>query len=291
MRKLEGFVVAIAAAAITFGIAPAGAVQYGAPDAGRHPWVGLVVFFDATDAPLWRCSGSLISSTKFLTGGHCAGVNPDLGPGVPAYARIWFADGPIEADPVFTGGSCSVGGPYTGWPCAGNDAAGVPVPHPNWNGTFTIPQTSDVGVVRITSASSLPSSRGALAGIGVLDGLATTRGQKNTTFTLVGYGRQLAKPVVVSVRQRMVGAVTLVNLGNALTDGWNVQLTDNPGQGNGGSGGACTGDSGGPILYDTGGGHEVIVAIDSFIKNANCKGTSYAYRVDTAYAQSFIAAA
>jgi secreted trypsin-like serine protease len=285
MRKLQAFVAVVATMA-TFGIAAANAVQYGEPDNGRHPWIGLVELYDSNDVPLGRCSGSLISATKFLTAAHCAGGEGQSF-GVPASARIWFDDGPIAADPNYSGGSCAVGGPYTGWPCAGNDAAGTPVAHPSWNATFTIPQTSDVGVVRITSASSLPSTYGALAPVGFLDGLAKKRGQQNTSFTLVGYGRQLEKPTQITIRQRMDGTLNLINLGNALTDGWNVQLSDNPGKGNG-SGGACFGDSGGPVLYDTGGGHEVIVAVDSFMHNANCKGTSYAYRVDTGYAQSFI---
>ena len=42
----------------------------GQPDAGRHPYVGLLVFDDA-EGPAWRCSGSLLSATVVLTAGHC----------------------------------------------------------------------------------------------------------------------------------------------------------------------------------------------------------------------------
>ncbi len=50
-----------------------------------HPYVGLVVFYDADGEFVWRCSGSLISPTKFLTAGHCT----DTAEGAVT-ARVWF---------------------------------------------------------------------------------------------------------------------------------------------------------------------------------------------------------
>ncbi len=41
-----------------------------APD-NVHTWVGLIDFYDAGGEFFQRCSGSLISPTKFLTAGHC----------------------------------------------------------------------------------------------------------------------------------------------------------------------------------------------------------------------------
>src|SRR5258706_9944311 len=38
----------------------------------EHPFVGLAVFYDANGDFIWRCSGSLLSPTVFLTAGHCA---------------------------------------------------------------------------------------------------------------------------------------------------------------------------------------------------------------------------
>ena len=53
----------------------------------EHPWVGLVAFYDANGEFLWRCSGSLLSPTVFLTAGHCIGDNEEQA----VSARIWFA--------------------------------------------------------------------------------------------------------------------------------------------------------------------------------------------------------
>ena len=52
-------------------------------------------------------------------------------------------------------------------------------------------------------------------------------------------------------------------------------------QGNGdGRGGTCSGDSGGPVFLG-GFGSNVIVGVTSFGMNSLCRGTDYAYRIDT----------
>jgi len=114
------------------------------------------------------------------------------------------------------------------------DALGAPYTHPGWTGALTIPNTSDVGVVEITKIQdreSYPTEYGQLAPVGYLDTLATKRGQQDVTFTVVGYGLQLVKPRESRERIRMIGTVSLINLRSALTDGWNVHYSSNPGQG------------------------------------------------------------
>jgi len=49
----------------------ASAITDGYPDGNGHPYVGLMVAQDNTGKPLWRCSGTLIAPTVFLTAGHC----------------------------------------------------------------------------------------------------------------------------------------------------------------------------------------------------------------------------
>lgn len=61
-------------AALAMLVVPAGtaaAITYGEPDGTEHPYVGLVVFYDEEGTPTHRCSGTLLSSTVFLTAGHC----------------------------------------------------------------------------------------------------------------------------------------------------------------------------------------------------------------------------
>jgi hypothetical protein len=266
-------------------VVPASAVQYGQPDGNGHPYVGLVVFYDSAKVPLWRCTGTLLSETTLLTAGHCTGLDPELGFG-PSFAQVWFDPGPIAYDPIFTGGSCDVGGPYTTYPCAGG-TWGTPHPHPDWNGFLTIPNTHDIGVVVLDSPVVM-SEYGHVAPLGYLDSFASKRGQQNTSFTAVGYGLQSVKPVTLGLRQRFVGTVSIEQLVSALTDGYNVRFSSDPGNGNG-PGGTCFGDSGGPIFHKAANGQTYIVAVNSFVLNLNCKGSGYGFRTDTNLALNFLA--
>ena len=55
----------------------------GVLDGNGHPYVGLMVAQDAKGKPLWRCSGTLLSSQLFLTAGHCTEAPA-------AHVEIWF---------------------------------------------------------------------------------------------------------------------------------------------------------------------------------------------------------
>lgn len=278
MRRV---LVAVAALAMLVGFSPqASAIPFGQPDEEEHPWVGLMVALE-DDVPLWRCTGSLIDPTTFLTAGHCVGTD---GEAVPDEVQIFFDPGPIPLG-TWDGGACEP--TDTGYPCEG-DVSGTPVPNPDWTGALTIPDTHDVGVVILDEPYEL-DEYGQLAPIDYLDALATERGLQDVTFTVVGYGLQGVKPVELGVRQRFVGTVELVNLRSALTDGFNVHYTNNPGKGRGGPGGTCFGDSGGPVIYNDPVLGEVIVGVNSFVLNSNCKGAGFAYRVDTEAVQDFIA--
>jgi hypothetical protein len=232
----------------------------------EHPYVGLAVFYDANGEFSHRCSGSLLSPRVFLTAGHCvAGVTT---------ARVYFQqdaganfDAALGIDPVS-------GYPETclTQPCTTSDELynyGYPAGFPN---------TKDVGLIILDEPIAL-EEYGTLAAAGSLDALATRRGRQSITFTASGYGLTFTNPAkTISFRERLMATSQLVNLRSALTGGFNLQTSNNPGVG----GGTCFGDSGGPIFYG-GSTSNIIVGVTSFGLNANvCAGVDFAYRTDQA---------
>jgi Trypsin len=275
------FVTACAAAiaAVALLSAPAGAVQGGTPDGSGHPNVGLSVFL-WHHIPLWRCTGTMVAPTVYLTAGHCTGLDPSIET-APDEAQVWFSSGPIPFG-TYAGGPCKP--TDTGYPCHG-EFHGTPTPHPGWNGFLTLPNSHDMGVVHLTQTPNVGLSK--VAPLGYLDGLDTKRGQQNVNFTIVGYGVQFERPnLQVAIRQRFVGTNQLQNLNKHIADGYNVMMTDAPGEGTGG-GGTCFGDSGGPIFHTDPAGTVWEVAVISF-GTKYCHGTSGAFRLDNAQARAFL---
>jgi hypothetical protein len=271
MKRLIAFLtVALTLLALTS--SPATAITGNYVEDFEHPYVGLIVFYDADGEFVHRCSGSLLTPTVFLTAGHCT----DATTGVVS-ARVYFQqdagvnfDPETEVDPV-TGypETCAAG--TLGTTCATSDQL--------FNYGFAdfegFPQTRDVGLVILDQPIALPEY-GQLAAPGSLDALATRRGRQEVTFTASGYGLTESNPVhVTSFRERLMAQAKLTNLNSALTGGFNLQTTGN----GSGRGGTCSGDSGGPVFY---GGYtsNTIVAVTSFGLNAWCRGTDFAYRTD-----------
>ena len=295
MKRLLALLTLVASVAVA-GVAasPANAVKFGVPDtANVYPWVGLMVAVDVDGDPLWRCTGSLIEPDLFLTAGHCVSDPSDPAGDPVDSVRIWFTDGAeiINTDPKYlanvAAGVEDLCAGVAGYPCGGYSAVGDPEALSGWTGQLTIPQTYDLGLVHITEwFEARPTAYGRVAPVGYLDRLAanTPRGKGNIEFTVVGYGLQSVKPVESAIKQRMVGTVSFVNLKSALAGGWNLHYSNNPGQGHGGSGGTCFGDSGGPVISSEG----YIVAVNSFVLNSNCNGAGFGYRVDTQLANEFI---
>jgi len=272
--------IALAVALLALGTSPAGAITGNFQDDSVHTYVALIAFYDANDEFTHRCSGSLLTPTVFLTAGHCTDATTGA-----THARLWLQqDAGVGFDPA-TGTPAPSGYPVS------SDVTSHQLHNYGFANFAGFPNTRDVGLVILdrpitqTNQASLVTKYASLVKVGGLDRFEKRRGQQEVTFTASGYGLTLSNPVkTVSFRKRLMATQTLVNLNSALTSGFNIQLSANPGNGRGGT---CGGDSGGPGLYDA---TDTIVAVNSFGLNQWCRGVDFMYRVDQAEVQSWIRA-
>jgi hypothetical protein len=280
LRKLLALTAALVGA-FAFGLAPAGAITKNYVPDFEHPFVGLVVFYDDEGEFSHRCSGSLLSPTVFLTAGHCTDQDAEDS---PATARVYFQQ---DAGANFNGTI----DPVTGYPetCAAGTlgtlcATSDELYDFGFDDFAGFPNIHDVGLVILDQPIAL-SEYGQLAPVGTLDALHEQR-RNETVFTVSGYGLSYSSPVAVeSFRSRLMAESKLVNVKGGLNKGFNLQTGGNGAD----RGGTCSGDSGGPVFLG-GPTSNLIVAVTSFGLNPYCRGTDFAYRVDTAEVQSWIAA-
>lgn len=231
----------------------ASAITYGELDGEGHPYVGLMVAQTANGAPLWRCSGTLLSPTLFLTAGHCTEAPA-------AHVEIWF-DADVES-----------GIPANGYPFTG-DMGGTPYTHPQYDpNAFYL---YDLGVV-VLDQPMVMSEYGKLPQLDELDRMARQRGKQDVTFTAVGYGLQRINPVFVEAERVRMFARPKLNQINTpgFTGDFSLLLSNNAS-----TGGTCFGDSGGPNFIGT---SNVVGGVTSFGLNGSCGGTGGVYRVDRA---------
>jgi hypothetical protein len=262
-RRPKSLVATLAAiiALLTVMVMPASAITYGELDNDRHPFVGLMVAQTAAGTPLWRCSGTLLSPTLFLTAGHCTEAPA-------AHIEIWF-DGDVES-----------GIPANGYPFTG-DVGGTPVTHPDYDpNAFFL---RDVGLVLLNAEFPSPNGEyGVLPGLDSLDVLATRRGQNDAWFTAVGYGLQRINPVFVEAERVRMLATPKLNQINVpgFTGDFSLLLSNNAS-----TGGTCYGDSGGPnFLRNT----NIVAGVTSFGINGNCAGTGGVFRMDRSWSLDFV---
>jgi hypothetical protein len=228
---------------------PASAITNGAPDGSGHPEVGALLAPEPYSDGTWEtCSGTLISSTVFLTAAHCD-------QGVDRVA--------VTFDPSYNATTGT-----THW--------GTWHADPDYNKAQSDPH--DVAVVVFDDA--IPDIAPArLPALGSLDDVSV-----GTRFTSVGYGAQSVTinqgPAFHYADIRYVASGGL----NALNASW-LRISMNPALGDGGT---CYGDSGGPNFLGAGADETNIVAGTTITGDYMCRATNVDYRMDTASARAFL---
>ena len=225
----------------------------------------------------YSCTGTLLSSTVVLTAGHCVeggGYTNDetfVRNEQNAYAGI---ENYVDGDEVDA----------AAWLEGEWIRAKTVVPHPQYSDYAEFPNTYDVGVVILSEPIEL-DTYGQLPQEGLLDELLTGKNHRDRLFTIVGYGQQGEIPAFNSTDfERYFGQTTLININSYNAgDEMTAVFTNNPGKGNG-QGGACYGDSGGPLFYDD---SYTIGAIVSF-GFTPCIGPDFQFRMDTETALDFV---
>lgn len=273
MNKKTAVILTIVVMLVLSTVSVALAVTYGVPDEEGHPYVGLVFFYNDNNEYMWRCSGTLIDPRVFVTAGHCTFGT--------AKAVVLFDPDLEDIVYVEDGNQGYIFGEYG----KHKYYLGLTYAHPEYNDYWTdFPNTHDVGVVVLQKPANL-DSYGALPELGTIDQAARMYHKKDIIIRTVGYGVQSVKPYDQSQKIRYTSTSNLVNLKSANNAGYNIQTSNNPSLVNG-KGGACFGDSGGPLFYPE--DSNVMVAVVSFGMNWNCKGEDWSFRADIATTQDFI---
>jgi secreted trypsin-like serine protease len=246
-------------AALVLAFAPsAGAIVNGTVDT-RDKYSYVVFVTETTPPPGTRiaCTGTLLAPRVVVTAGHCSRAD-----GAPMQVRLG-----VEAVPGNPANFYS--GTFVRHPgfCAGTPIA------PCTDGLFGF-VANDLAVITLDRDAPGPYAK--LPRANRFDG-NEDKGEDLRRLTIVGYGLTQAPPPVVGFGTRRFakaqvhvapGAPTFLEYPPLTSDRYGMH---------------CFGDSGGPSLRG-----RTILAVTS-IGDDSCRGPSYAYRLDTDSARSFLA--
>jgi hypothetical protein len=273
------------------------AITWGQEDGAVHTNV-VQLLFEQGEGGFFTCTGTLLNENVVLTAGHCT-----EGAGEPNL-NTWVKNDDLAGARFSIFNDLNLGVCFDDEdnviPQCFRDAANnspdwtsaVAIPHPDFDDFAAFPDTYDVGVALLADPI-IRSMYGTLPELGALDRLAERKGKNSSRSTVVvGYGSQGTIPAFAdpSGSQRIVGTVTMQNINNSITGDQSVQLSNNPGKGNG-VGGTCFGDSGGPAFLvgpKTGDETNVIGSVTSFGISGQCAGRDFNFRMDTETAIDFV---
>ena len=250
-------------------VIPVKAITWGEADTDNtYANVGAIVV-DLTDRePLELCSGTLIAPTVFLTAGHCTAIMDEL----VAVGRLSLETTRISFSALNILDS-NTWLEVTGWDT-----------HPQYGIIGPTSNYYDVGVVLLAQPVDLPLAM--LPELGFLDELRSEGvlrdGPDAADFLVVGYGQTLTWPPPENLNNGS-GRWYAYSEFRALTFP-QIMLNQNLNLDNGG---ACFGDSGGPVFFEQH-GKLWLVGITS-MGDAWCISASFKYRTDISDTLDFLA--
>lgn len=279
MKKLFAAAAAVGLTAVT---TQAAAITWGAPDDDGHPNV-VALLFVQNGVGFFSCSGTLLTPYVVLTAGHCT-------EGAGEVNSVTYVRNAPDIDAAFA--AERPGYPSTTAWLNATWVRGQAVPHPQYNDFADFPNTFDIGVILLEQPITV-AQYGMLPTLRQFDFLRKARGSIGSRQArIVGYGLQGRIPPFAGddfVRYAATSAVTGLAAGDTIGV-QNFKFTNNPGKGSG-SGGTCSGDSGGPAFWIdplTGAETSIVMAVNSYGIAPQCNGNDYQFRTDIEAAQDFV---
>jgi secreted trypsin-like serine protease len=234
-------------------------ITYGELDGNRHPAVGAMIRLRPSDNTLrLTCSGSLISPTVFLTASHCTSFVESTG-----QSDIWVTfDSSFDSRSKLLHGTMHTNPLYNQSQSDSEDIAVIVLDKP---------------VNGITPVDLPPA--------GLLDQMKAAGTLNGTLFTSVGYGTQEPQQAPGGI-QNAFDAQRRLAVGefSSLNATW-LRISQNV---HAGSGGTCSGDSGGPQFLGAGADETNTEVSITITGDVYCYSTNVDYRVDTPQARAFL---